>query len=192
MLTGQRDLNATFGLREGIKLAKVAAEAYAAEHAKAAGAEPPVSPENPTRKSNIFLAIQPTIHDGADDADKVVTFAVHLYDPEHGIALATQSQALPLQWLLWLDAAPPADTRPGEWALPEPIRQIMDAGGVDPREWVVEWVEEAVGLAVGVVAQKYVAKRMRVGEAGEVGEAMRQAAEERDGAASEEARVLGM
>ena len=38
--------------------------------------------------------------------------------------------------------------------------------GVDPREWVAEWVEETLSLAAGVVAQRYVARRMGVGEGG--------------------------
>jgi hypothetical protein len=199
-LTSKRDLNATFGLQEGIKLARAAAESYAAEHGKAA-ADQPSSVENPTRKSNIFLAIQPTIHTANDliafitgasstDDEKVVSFAIHIHDPEHNISFSTLSQALPLQWLEWLDAPAPAGTQPGDWALPYAIKEIIDAGGVDPREWVVEWVEEAVGLSVGVVAQKYVAKRMRVGEAGEVGEAMRAAAVAEAG--GEEARAVGM
>lgn len=50
--------------------------------------------------------------------------------------------------------------------VPEEIREIIESGGVDPREWVAEWVEEALGLSVGVVAQKYVARRMGVGEGG--------------------------
>jgi hypothetical protein len=192
-------LNATFGLHEGIKLARAAAESYAAEHAKAAEDQTSFV-DNPTRKSNIFLAIQPTIHAANDlitsiiedsgDDEKVVSFAIHIHDPEHNISFSTLSQALPLQWLEWLDAPAPADIKPGEWALPDAIREIIDAGGVDPREWVVEWVEEAVGLSVGVVAQKYVAKRMRVGEAGEVGEAMRAAAIAEAG--GEEARAVGM
>lgn len=120
----------------------------------------------------------------------MVSFAIHLFDPEHKLSFSTLSQALPLQWLEWLDAAPPADTRPGEWALPEVIKDIMDHGGVDPREWVVEWVEEAVGLAVGLVAQKYVAKRMRIGESGEMADLVRKA--EQENAGGEEARAVGM
>lgn len=50
--------------------------------------------------------------------------------------------------------------------MPEEIREIVEAGGVDPREWVAEWVEEVLGLAVGVLAQRYVARRMGVGEGG--------------------------
>ncbi|KAA8911862.1 maintenance of telomere capping protein 1 [Sphaerosporella brunnea] len=196
----KRDLNATSGLQEGVKLARAAAESYASEHAKSAATQAS-STANPTRKSDIFLAIQPTIHNANDliasiagessaDDEKVVSFAIHLHDPEHNISYSTLSQALPLQWLEWLDAAAPEGTQPGEWALPVAIREIIEAGGVDPREWVVEWVEEAMGLSVGVVAQKYVAKRMRVGEAGEVGEAMRAVAASEAG--GEEARAVGM
>lgn len=189
----RRELNATDGLQEGVKLAKAAALAYASDFAKTdAAAASESTPENPTRKSNIFLAIQPTIHeplDGSEDDEKVVTFAIHLYDPEHSLNFSTLSQPLPLQWLLWLDAAPPI-VEAGEWALPEAIQDIVDAGGLDPREWVVEWVEEAVGLSVGVVAQKYVAKRMRVGEAGEMAKVVRDA--EKESLINEEARVVAM
>ncbi|KAG0633653.1 maintenance of telomere capping protein 1 [Tuber brumale] len=175
----RRDLHATAGLQEGIKLASAAAESYAYEFLQTSDASTgPASKDNPTRKSNIFLAIQPTIHsqqpsplapsggDPEEQEDQVVVFAIHLFDPVHGISYSTVSQALPAQWLEWLDAPPPADAAPGEWAVPDVIRNIIDIGGIDPREWIVEWVEEAVGLAVGVVAQRYVAKRMRIGDSG--------------------------
>ncbi|PWW80879.1 hypothetical protein C7212DRAFT_349836 [Tuber magnatum] len=181
----RRDLHATAGLQEGIKLASAAAESYAQEFLQTSDASiDPTNMDNPTRKSNIFLAIQPTIYSQQppiltpwggkglagetpeEEEDQVVVFAIHLFDPVHGISYSTVSQALPVQWLEWLDAPPPADTAPGEWAVPEVIRDIIDIGGIDPREWIVEWVEEAVGLAVGIVAQRYVAKRMRIGDAG--------------------------
>jgi hypothetical protein len=176
-----------------LKLAKAAAESYASEHAKAAAEEAAFNPQNPTRKSNIFLSIQPTIHtmdalvasvtdESAGDEEKVVSFAIHLLDPEHEISFSTLSQSLPLQWLDWLNASPPADAQQGQWALPEVIQDIMQIGGTDPREWVVEWVEETVGLSVGVVAQKYVAKRMRIGDAAEAGEEVRQATREQENA----------
>lgn len=50
--------------------------------------------------------------------------------------------------------------------VPEAIAEIIEAGGVDPREWVADWIEEAITLGVGVVAQRYVARRMGVGEGG--------------------------
>jgi hypothetical protein len=193
----KRELNATHGLQEGVKLARAAAESYASEHAKTAATDSATtSADNPTRKSNIFLAIQPTIHiedailSTGPDGEKVVSFAIHIHDPEHEISFSTLSQALPLQWLIWLDSPPPSNVHSGEWALPEEIQSILDAGGMDPREWVVEWVEEAVGLSVGVLAQKYVAKRMRVGETGEVGEILKNTAP--DKVVGEEAKAMGM
>ncbi|KAL2270742.1 hypothetical protein VTJ83DRAFT_113 [Remersonia thermophila] len=54
--------------------------------------------------------------------------------------------------------------------VPPEIREILESGGVDPREWAAEWVEEALGLAVGVVAQRYVARRMGVGEEATIGQ----------------------
>ncbi|RPA77584.1 hypothetical protein BJ508DRAFT_330080, partial [Ascobolus immersus RN42] len=131
------------------------------------------------------------VEEGEDG--RVVSFVVHLLDPKHNIRFTTVSQPLPSKWIEWLDAPPAhlaksstaqgkqaaADTPAGEekrrseeehreqaeWGhLPEVIKEIIQGGGVDPREWVVEWVEEAVGLAVGVVAQRYVARRMSIGE----------------------------
>ena len=43
---------------------------------------------------------------------------------------------------------------------------IREISGVDPREWVAEWLEEMLSLAVGIIAQRYVARRMGVGEGG--------------------------
>lgn len=50
--------------------------------------------------------------------------------------------------------------------MPEEIREIVESGGIDPREWVAEWVEETLGLSVSVLAQRYIARRMGVGEGG--------------------------
>ena len=109
-------------------------------------------------------------------ADELVYFAVFILDPVHKIQYATVSQAVPAKWIRWLDAAP-APLTPASGAeeagsgydaelerVPEEIREIVEGGGVDPREWVAEWVEEVLSLSVGVVAQRYVAKRMGVGE----------------------------
>jgi hypothetical protein len=104
-----------------------------------------------------------------------VCFAVFILDPVHEIQYATVSQRVPARWIRWLDApATPLTPASGDdedfraefGRVPEEIREIIESGGVDPREWVAEWVEEALGLAVGVVAQKYVARRMGVGEGG--------------------------
>lgn len=117
-------------------------------------------------------------------ADELVTFAIYLHDPVHSITFHTLTQAVPEKWIKWLDApspmTPASSTSPsgtqnnsffGNEAhanphLPEEIAEIIESGGVDPREWVAEWVEEIISLGVGVVAQRYVARRMGVGEGG--------------------------
>ncbi|CAK7266638.1 hypothetical protein SEPCBS57363_002191 [Sporothrix epigloea] len=75
-----------------------------------------------------------------------------------------------------------------EDSLPDDIRAIVDSGGVDPREWVAEWVEEALSLAVGIVAQRYVAHRMGVG-AGSIGRGKRPVGELLADGAGEAARA---
>ncbi|OTA68460.1 hypothetical protein K449DRAFT_323350 [Hypoxylon sp. EC38] len=113
----------------------------------------------------------------ADDssADTHVAFAIYVLDPIHEIVYSTVSQHIPAKWIRWLDAPTPLTPASGESGeqpglegvnVPDEIREIVESGGVDPREWVAEWVEEALSLSVGVVAQRYVARRMGVGEGG--------------------------
>jgi hypothetical protein len=110
--------------------------------------------------------------------DEEIAFAIYLHDPVHGIAFHTISQTIPQKWIDWLDAAAPEpavvdDESDGERnrnvprvTVPEAIAEIIESGGVDPREWVAEWLEESLSLSVGVIAQRYVARRMGVGEGG--------------------------
>ncbi|KAF8419876.1 maintenance of telomere capping protein 1 [Tirmania nivea] len=177
-----RNLNPLIGVtvEEGVKLARVAAEGYALEYTSSpsyiADQDSP-NPNNPTRKSDIFLSIQPitnpapaylippsplpstsntpTVGEDVDGEEDLTTFALHLHDPTHAISYSTLSQSIPARWFDWIDSPP--------HTLHADITAIVEEGGVDPREWVVEWVEETLGLAVGVVAQRYVAKRMNVG-----------------------------
>lgn len=117
--------------------------------------------------------------------DELISFAIYLYDPIHSITFYTITQSIPAKWVKWLDApspmtpASPISPSPekkggffGETEqyqnnnLPEEIAEIIESGGVDPREWVAEWVEEVLTLGTGIVAQRYVARRMGVGEGG--------------------------
>ncbi|KAI1644449.1 maintenance of telomere capping protein 1 [Daldinia loculata] len=113
----------------------------------------------------------------ADDssADPHICFAVYVLDPIHDIVYSTVSQYIPAKWIRWLDAPAPLTPASGESEqqlgleginVPDEIREIVESGGVDPREWVAEWVEETLSLSIGVVAQRYVARRMGVGEGG--------------------------
>ncbi|KAF6803236.1 Maintenance of telomere capping protein 1 [Colletotrichum sojae] len=155
----------------------------------------PLSEDNPVRSSDLFLAIQAvgTTSDAAlfartaakekeasavpeqDDADEMVCFAVFCLDPVHEIEYSAVSQSIPAKWIQWLDASNPLTPASGDdgpevasgvLSVPDEIRDIVESGGVDPREWVAEWIEELLTLAVGVVAQRYVARRMGVGEGG--------------------------
>ncbi|KAI0446515.1 maintenance of telomere capping protein 1 [Xylaria telfairii] len=154
----------------------------------------PLSEDNPVRTSDIFLAVQAIIEEAdpalftgstADEAEKEasavaddstdmqISFAVYVLDPVHDIVYSTVSQSIPLSWIRWLDAPTPLtpaseseQADPVALNVPDEIREIVESGGVDPREWVAEWVEETLSLAVGVVAQRYVARRMGVGEGG--------------------------
>ncbi|KAL3447985.1 maintenance of telomere capping protein 1 [Aspergillus insuetus] len=124
-------------------------------------------------------ASPPGVVDVPDASDDEIAFAFYLHDPIHGIAFHTVSQAIPQKWVEWLDASStPAAQDPGSEptsttdvhvpraVVPEEIAEIVEGGGVDPREWAAEWIEEAISLATGVVAQRYVARRMGVGESG--------------------------
>ncbi|KAK2813218.1 hypothetical protein FQN50_000896 [Emmonsiellopsis sp. PD_5] len=153
-----------------------------------------LSESNPVRSSDIFLAIQaisqpspvdlfqagpsgdaekPTdgVVDVKDEPEEEVSFAIYLHDPIHGIAFHTVTQAVPQKWIDWLDAPVPESAAESpedaiQSTIPEAIAEIIESGGVDPREWVAEWIEETLTLGVGVVAQRYVARRMGVGEGG--------------------------
>lgn len=120
-----------------------------------------------------------------DTPDELIVFAIYLHDAVHSITFHALSQSVPAKWIRWLDApspmTPASSTSPTHQktsffgregdnylnpSLPEEIAEIIESGGVDPREWVAEWVEEVLSLSVGVVAQRYVARRMGVGEGG--------------------------
>ncbi|KAK7967941.1 uncharacterized protein PG986_002218 [Apiospora aurea] len=111
-----------------------------------------------------------------ESSDAQICFAIYVFDPVHEITYSTVSQNVPAKWIRWLDAASPLTPASGEseaqqgfhdlMNVPDEIREIVESGGVDPREWVAEWVEEALSLSVGIVAQRYVARRMGVGDGG--------------------------
>jgi hypothetical protein len=202
-----RSLGTVPGLKEGTRLARVGAESYAKEFFDSRGgveeaakrATETLSDSNPVRSSDIFLAIQAvsypddqglfaddgrsekdasTVESGVaepkPEAEESIVFAIYLYDPLHSLSFSALSQPFPQKWSAWLDASSaPAN----EAGLPESIQEIIAAGGLDPREWVAEWLEEILSLGVGIVAQRYVARRMGVGEGG-LGRGKRRAEEE--------------
>ncbi len=213
--TQTRSLGAVQGLIEGTKLSKVSAESYANDFYTANGgleraaqqATEVLSESNPVRSSDIFLSIQAIEHqadkamfgespkeksgtgmvDPEEGTDKLISFAIYLNDPIHGITFSTVTQTLPQKWIEWLDASA-EQSETSESTLPPELAEIVESGGVDPREWVAEWIEETLSLGVGVIAQRYVAQRMGVGLGGiGKGKARQQALESGGG---EAARVI--
>lgn len=208
----RRSLNAVKGIVEGSKLSRVSAESYANEFFAGRGgveeaakkATESLSDTNPTRTSDIFVSVQAvqkaldknifvastTEQDETAQEGEEVVFTIYLHDPIHGIAYHSISQSIPVQWVEWIEAP----STGVEGALPESIEEIIESGGVDPREWISEWIEETISLAVGIVAQRYVSKRMGVGEGG-IGKgkmrADRPASETVEGGGGEAARALG-
>lgn len=209
--TEARNLGAVKGLIEGTKLSKVGAESYVTDYFSTRGgleeaakqATEGLNESNSVRSSDIFLSIQATSHTQSEDlfggsssekkndeavvepgerADDMICFAIYLHDPIHGITFSNITQTLPEKWIEWLDASASPDS--GD-SLPDEIAEIIKTGGVDPREWVAEWVEEVLSLGVGVVAQRYVARRMGVGQGGiGKGKARQQALESGGGEAA--------
>lgn len=181
------------GLIEGTKLSRVSAESYANDFYTARGglekaaqrATEVLNESNPVRSSDIFLSIQAIDHqanteffgespkdkselgmvDPEEEPDELIAFAIYLYDPIHGITFNTLTQSVPRKWVEWIDAsALPSETADSK--LPPEIAEIVESGGADPREWIGEWIEETLSLGVGVIAQRYVARRMGVGLGG--------------------------
>ncbi|RKF57758.1 Maintenance of telomere capping protein 1 [Erysiphe neolycopersici] len=118
-----------------------------------------------------------------DCCDELILFAIYLHDPVHNITFKTLSQSLPAQWIRWLEtisrklnvsdtSSPPnlkssffkKEPEESQDDLPEEIADVIQSGGVDPREWVSEWIEETLCLSTGILAQRYVARRMGVRE----------------------------
>ncbi|KAJ5572104.1 hypothetical protein N7535_005764 [Penicillium sp. DV-2018c] len=189
-----RSISAVRGTVEGSKLARASAESYATEYFSSRGgveeaakhASEVLSDSNPVRSSDIFLAIQAISQYVSKDLfqagatgekategvvepeaeEEEISFALYLHDPIHGLAFHTISQSIPQAWIEWLDASEISDEEGTRTVVPKAIAEIIESGGVDPREWVSEWIEETLSLAAGVIAQRYVARRMGVGEGG--------------------------
>ena len=146
-------------------------------------------------KDNEKQEAQDTAGNKEAEVEELLTFAIYLHDPVHGITYNTLTQSLPAQWTSWLDSTPPTTSTQHpehnpESSLPADIAEIIQSGGVDPREWVAEWVEEVLALGVGVVAQRYVARRMGVGIAGQASARGKQRYEVEDSGAGEGARAV--
>jgi len=159
----KRDLNICEGLEEALKLAKVYATEI--ELTQANLAEPARTPSEetdsnvPVHVSHIHLSIQPTTYNisppttpppqptdrpstpmAVSPPENIFAYVLYLLDPVHQIEFNTISQGFPGEWIRWQDDR----------------EEVADA--------VADWIEDGLRLAVAVVAQSYVAKRMGIGE----------------------------
>ena len=110
------------------------------------------------------------VRDESEKPDQLVAFAIYLHDPIHSITFSALSQALPQKWIDWMDAESSSSVHDGSQFVPvlpdvsrldravdrsvannmlQDIQEIIAAGGVDPREWIAEWMEELLSLSVG-------------------------------------------
>jgi hypothetical protein len=78
------------------------------------------------------------------------TISCILKDEDHDITINTQSQPLPLKWAHWIEGKMNDDNKIND----------EDGDDVDPSEWVIEWVNNAISNVIGVTSQSYVIKRM--------------------------------
>lgn len=120
-------------------------------------------------KSHVFIAIQPITTGLAEKAPELeeqsgpilvetnnsdsFAFTMILKDITNNITIVTKSQPFPLRWARWVA---------GEREDIDRIFGSSEGGdeGVDPSEWVKEWIRDGLGLSFAVMAQEYVTKRM--------------------------------
>lgn len=111
--------------------------------------------ESTERTSRIFLSMQAyggpidatekgkeKESDEAPKEDSDIQIMMTLVDPTNLITFSSVSQSFPESW----------------FAL---SLQTVEAA-TQPREWITEWLEECLQLTAGVIAQRYVARRMGI------------------------------
>lgn len=115
-------------------------------------------------QSNIFISVQPistkTENSVSQDDGPIIidsanqnsfSFTIILKDITNDIIIVSKTQPFPLSWAKWLN---------GEDLEKFKGEDGEDVEGVDPTEWVKDWIKEGISLSLGVVAQQYVIKRM--------------------------------
>lgn len=117
--------------------------------------------------SDVFMSILPVAvvknnSTTGDESETIVTtdstsagnfsFTIVLRDVTNDITTITRSQGFPLKWVEWVekkekdkDSADDDDNEMEE---------------IDVGEWVQDWLEDGISLAIGIVAQNYVINRM--------------------------------
>lgn len=100
--------------------------------------------------SNIYLSIQafcesspdvdPESVDQADEPE--IQILMSLIDPTNGIKFNSISQSFPASWIS--------------------LSLVTVEASMQPRQWISEWLQESITLNAGILAQRYVARRMGI------------------------------
>ncbi|KAH3675536.1 hypothetical protein WICMUC_002625 [Wickerhamomyces mucosus] len=85
--------------------------------------------------------------------DSSFSFLILLKDLTNNIEVKTRSQGLPIKWANWLDGSIAKTSE-------EIKEQEEKEEGIDPAEWVKNWVDDSLSLSFGILSQSYVVERM--------------------------------
>lgn len=112
---------------------------------------------NKTRKTVIYISLlawtsnkDNTVNNSKEviiDSHSPSSFTIScvLKDEAHGITINSQSQPLPLKWAQWIEGN---------------LEEGEKEEDIDPGEWVIGWVKNAISNVIGVASQSYIIKRM--------------------------------
>ncbi|KAK6199943.1 maintenance of telomere capping protein 1 [Scheffersomyces amazonensis] len=115
-----------------------------------------------------------------DDDDKAIliesnnadsfSFTIILKDVTNNITIITKTQPFPLKWAKWLDGEDRDVFKnegegegEGEGEQDENnTENLPEDLGIDPSEWVKDWIKQGLNLSFSVLTQEYIIKRMGI------------------------------
>lgn len=130
--------------------------------------------------SDVFMSILPiaVVKNSSftgDESESIVTtdstsagnfsFTIVLRDVTNDITTITRSQGFPLKWVKWVERSTEAnETKEKGSSKADTTSDDDDEDNemeeIDAGEWVQDWLEDGISLAIGIVAQNYVINRM--------------------------------
>ncbi|EPY50634.1 fungal protein [Schizosaccharomyces cryophilus OY26] len=103
------------------------------------------------RVTQLFLSIQAFTTKLKEISDtEQLCFLLYLKDVSHDLEFFTTSQPIPLEW--------------HQWAVDDRYIKLFGPTAILPNEWAVQWTENCISLAAGILAQMYTSKRMALGD----------------------------
>lgn len=160
------------------KKEKAEKESAKQEQNEEAQEHPEQQQEQKGNVSHIFLTILPIIQDRSiptyssnfeeivkidETSTESFQFLITLKDLEHKFSIVTKSQPFPLKWAQWLTTNTiqgKNENTTTDKQKQEEKTQEDDEDGIEPADWVKDWIKDGLALSFGVLAQSYVTKRM--------------------------------